>query len=78
MEKEKEACTVPCSKSVIDDKRCECVNMAKSMQRNAAGIGSVTVSFNYCHRDSRDELIAYLEEKCWKYEEDSIFTDEET
>jgi len=74
----REACTVPCSQNVIEESRCECINMAMMINKSRdAGIGSVTVSFNYCHVNDRDELIKYLEDNCWDFEEESIFTREE-
>ena len=37
------------------------------------GIGSITIKLHYCSREERDELIEYLEGKCWEISEISSF-----
>lgn len=70
---EDKACAIPCTADVIEQKRCPCVNIGRTLDRDAT-IGSVTVNFHYCSTEERNELIDYLENKCWDFEEDSIFT----
>lgn len=39
------------------------------------GMGTITIRLNYCSREERDELIEYLNGKCWGIEEISGFKD---
>lgn len=46
--------------------------MAKELKE---GMGTITITLNYCHVDEYRELKEYLEDKCWSVKFNNAFED---
>jgi len=42
------------------------------------GMGTVTITLNYCHKEEYEELKQYLQGKCWSVEFNNEFENGET